>query len=65
MSIEKQKTAKAPKRATRVAMTFFRFTRNLLAVCGVLFVYLLYTGYQQYQDRLANGDITCGLTRCI
>lgn len=58
----------APKhksRSLRTAKSILRTARNVLAVLGVCFVYLLVTGYEQYQDRLAAGDMTCSLTRCI
>jgi len=60
-----RKEAVANSRATRAAKSIFRITRNVLAVFGVLFCYLLYTGYMQYQDRVAAGDSSCSFTRCM
>lgn len=51
-------------RTIRTAKSALRFARNVLAVLGVCFVYLLVTGYMQYEDRLAAGDVTCSLTHC-
>jgi hypothetical protein len=53
------------KRLAIVGRSVFRTTRNILAVLGVCFVYLLLTGYEQYQDRVAAGDTTCTLTHCV
>lgn len=44
---------------------FFGVLRNALAIAGVIFIYLLYTGWQQYEDRLANGDTACSFTHCV
>lgn len=60
-----QKEAVATSRATRAAKSIFRITRNVLAVMGVIFAYLLYTGWQQYEDRVASGDTSCTLTHCV
>ena len=60
-----RKEAVATSRATRAAKSIFRITRNVLAVFGVLFVYLLVMGVMQYQDRMDAGDSSCSLTRCM
>ncbi|WP_321904428.1 hypothetical protein [Paraburkholderia tropica] len=52
-------------RGARALVRTLRIARNVLAVLGVVFVYLLYTGWQQYEDRLAAGDTSCSLTRCL
>lgn len=56
--------AKREGRTLRTTKSMLRFARNVLAVLGVCFVYLLVTGYMQYEDRLASGDVTCSLTHC-
>jgi cell division protein FtsB len=53
------------KRPAKLVQSVFRITRNVLAVLGVCFVYLLITGVMQYEDRLAAGDTTCTLTHCV
>ncbi|WP_028204987.1 hypothetical protein [Paraburkholderia nodosa] len=58
-------TPSASSRGARALKRAFRIVRNALAVLGVAFVYLLVLGYQQYEDRLAAGDTTCSLTRCL
>lgn len=60
-----RKEAVATSRATRAAKSIFRIVRNVLAVLGIVFVYLLVLGVQQYQDRLDAGDTSCSLTRCL
>ncbi|MBN3811677.1 hypothetical protein [Paraburkholderia sp. Ac-20347] len=52
-------------RGARALVLTLRVARNVLAVLGVIFVYLLYTGWQQYEDRVAAGDTSCSLTRCL
>jgi hypothetical protein len=52
-------------RTLRTAKSVFRFTRNVLAILGVCFVYLFVMGVMQYQDRVAAGDTTCTLTHCV
>jgi hypothetical protein len=52
------------KRPEKVIRSVFRITRNLLAILGMCFVYLLVLGYTQYQDRVAAGDVSCTLTHC-
>lgn len=52
------------KRPANMIRSAFRIVRNVLAVLGMCFVYLLVTGYMQYEDRLAAGDVTCSLTHC-
>lgn len=51
-------------RPAKLVRSVFRITRNVLAVLGVCFVYLLITGVMQYEDRVAAGDTTCTLTHC-
>jgi hypothetical protein len=53
------------RRGARAVKSAFRLVRNILAILGVCFVYLLYTGYMQYQDREAAGDSSCSFTRCL
>ncbi|MHB9833862.1 hypothetical protein Q8F57_003385 [Paraburkholderia terrae] len=68
MSIEKEQAVTTPKRAARAAMTIFRFTRNVLAVAGVFFVYLLWHGYSAYQAEMAStaADASCiKSSRCM
>lgn len=51
-------------RVPRAVKLTLRWTRNALAVLGLLFVILLGVSYMQYQDRLAAGDTSCSLTHC-
>lgn len=53
------------RRGVRFAKRAFRVVRNLLAVLGVCFAYLLVIGYMQYQDRAAAGDVGCSFTHCL
>jgi len=53
------------RRGARAVKSAFRIVRNILAILGVLFVYLLTLGYMQYQDRAAAGDSSCSFTRCL
>ncbi|MFP3187072.1 MAG: hypothetical protein RXR52_42085 [Paraburkholderia sp.] len=53
------------RRGARAVKSAFRIIRNTLAILGLLFVYLLVTGYMQYQDRVAAGDTSCSLTHCV
>lgn len=53
------------RRGARAVKSAFRIARNVLAVMGVIFIYLLYTGWQQYEDRAAAGDTSCSFTRCL
>ncbi|MBR7929434.1 hypothetical protein [Burkholderia ambifaria] len=59
------KRSKRDTRANRVARTAFRIIRNLLAVLGVCFVYLLVIGYFQYQDQAAQYEVQCAVSRCM
>lgn len=52
-------------RPAKVAKSVFRIVRNMFAILGVAFAYLLWTGYTQYQERLDAGDVSCSLTRCL
>ncbi|POR52791.1 hypothetical protein B0G62_10488 [Paraburkholderia eburnea] len=56
---------RAGARGARAIRWTLRAARNVFAVLGVVFVYLLVLGYQQYTDRLAAGDTSCALTRCL
>ena len=58
-------TSNRKRRSLRTAKSAFRIVRNLLAVLGVCFLYLLVVGVMQYQDRLAAGDASCSLTHCV
>lgn len=55
----------ASPRGRRALIWTLRALRNALAALGVFFLFLLYTGWQQYQDRVAAGDTACSLTRCM
>ncbi|CAB3783121.1 hypothetical protein LMG28688_01583 [Paraburkholderia caffeinitolerans] len=57
--------ARTGARGIRVLVRTLRVVRNVLAALGVFFAYLLYTGWQQYQDRVDAGDTSCTLTRCL
>ncbi|KFX64233.1 hypothetical protein KBK24_0121570 [Burkholderia sp. K24] len=53
------------RRGARAVKSAFRILRNVLAILGACFVYLLVVGYMQYQDRAAAGDSSCSFTRCL
>ena len=53
------------RRGVRIAKRTFRVVRNVLAVLGVCFAYLLFVGFMQYQDRVAAGDVACTFTHCL
>jgi hypothetical protein len=55
---------RAGARGVRALVWALRAVRNSLAILGVIFVYLLYTGWQQYEDRVDVGDASCSLTHC-
>lgn len=57
--------ASQPRHGVRYVKRAFRVIRNLLAVLGVCFVYLLLIGFMQYQDRAAAGDVGCTFTHCL
>jgi len=59
------KRAKPDHRAARIARTLFRGMRNLLAVLGACFVYLLVIGYSQYKDQIAQTEVQCAVSRCM
>ena len=59
------KRAKPAIRLMRAARRTFRIARNLLAVLGVCFVYLLVLGYFQYQDQAAQTEVQCAVSRCM
>lgn len=56
---------KRDSRAHRLARKAFRIARNVLAVLGVCFVYLLVLGYFQYQDQAAQYEVQCAVSRCM
>lgn len=53
------------RRGARAVKSAFRIARNVLAVMGVVFLCLLYVGWQQYEDRADAGDTSCSFTRCL
>ncbi|MBR8084603.1 hypothetical protein C6V04_04885 [Burkholderia multivorans] len=59
------KRAKRDTRGLRIARRLFRVFRNVLAVLGVFFVYLLVLGYFQYQDQAAQTEVQCAVSRCM
>ncbi|MBR8435242.1 hypothetical protein KDW37_31275 [Burkholderia cenocepacia] len=59
------KRAERDSRARRLARKAFRIARNMLAVLGVCFVYLLVLGYFQYQDQAAQFEVQCAVSRCM
>ncbi|WP_041493238.1 hypothetical protein [Burkholderia lata] len=59
------KRAKQATRLKRVTRMAFRVTWNVLAVLGVCFIYLLVTGYAQYQDQVAQSEVQCAASRCM
>lgn len=61
-------TWKRTKRDTRVrrfAHKGFRIARNVFAVLGVFFAYLVILGYFQYQDQAAQYEVQCAVSRCM
>jgi hypothetical protein len=52
------------RRGVRAVKTALGLIRNLLAVLGLVFAYLLWIGYTQYQERVDAGDLACTLTHC-
>lgn len=59
------KRVKHDTRGLRIARHIFRAFRNVLAVLGVFFVYLLILGYFQYQDQAAQTEVQCAVSRCM
>ncbi|NTZ82237.1 hypothetical protein FCJ61_04185 [Burkholderia metallica] len=59
------KRTKRDSRAHRLARTTFRIARNVLAILGVCFVYLVVLGYFQYQDQAAQYEVQCAVSRCM
>ncbi|WP_244119246.1 hypothetical protein [Burkholderia gladioli] len=55
----------APSRGRRVLGTAFRWGRNVAAMLGVCFAYLLIIGYFQYMDQVAQNDVLCAVSRCM
>jgi len=51
--------------SVRALKSTFRIVRNVLAILGVCFAYLLFVGFMQYQDRAAAGDVACTFTHCL
>lgn len=64
-AMRRTQPAKQSRAGVRYAMRTLRVIRNLLAVLGVCFVYLLLIGFMQYQDRAAAGDVGCTFTHCL
>lgn len=56
---------KPVSRAGRIARAAFRVGRNIAAVLGLLFAYLLVLGYFQYMDQATQNDIVCAVGRCL
>ncbi|WP_186114018.1 hypothetical protein [Burkholderia gladioli] len=54
-----------PSRGRRVLVAAFRWGRNLAAMLGVCFAYLLIIGYFQYMDQVAQNDVLCAVSRCM
>lgn len=60
-----QQPAAAPnvgtRRGARVVRSALRFARNVLALLGVFFVYLLWHGYSAYEAEMASSsqDVAC------
>jgi hypothetical protein len=52
------------RRGVHTVKTALRAVRNLLAILGFIFLWLLCIGYMQYQDRAAAGDLGCTFTHC-
>lgn len=53
------------RRGVRALKSTLRAVRNVLAILGFCFVYLLVIGFMQYQDRAAAGDVNCTFTHCL
>jgi hypothetical protein len=53
------------RRGVRALKSTLRAVRNVLAILGLCFAFLLYVGYMQYLDRAAAGDVGCTFTRCL
>jgi hypothetical protein len=51
--------------SVRALKSTLRIVRNVLAILGVCFAYLLFVGFMQYQDRAAAGDLACTFTHCL
>ena len=56
---------KRDSRVHRLARKTFSIARNVLAVLGVCFVYLIVLGYFQYQDQAAQYEVQCAVSRCM
>ncbi|WP_186107303.1 hypothetical protein [Burkholderia gladioli] len=54
-----------PSRSRRVLVAMFRWGRNVAAMLGVCFAYLLIIGYFQYMDQVAQNDVLCSVSRCM
>ncbi|WP_342705191.1 hypothetical protein OHZ10_29370 [Burkholderia arboris] len=59
------KRAQSPRRLQRLASVTFRIGRNLFAVLGVFFAYLIVLGYLQYQHQAAKFEVQCAVSRCM
>lgn len=53
------------RRSVRALKSTLRAVRNVLAILGLCFAYLLFVGFMQYQDRAAAGDVACTFTHCL
>lgn len=53
------------RRSVRALKSTLRIVRNMLAILGLCFAYLLWIGFMQYQDRAAAGDVACTFTHCL
>ncbi|WP_186061050.1 hypothetical protein [Burkholderia gladioli] len=47
------------------ARAAFRWSRNVLAILGCCFLYMLIIGYFQYMDQVAQNDVLCAVSRCM
>jgi len=59
------KRTKPATRLKRVARVVFSGARNVFAVLGLCFAYLLILGYFQYQDQAAQTEVQCAVSRCM
>jgi hypothetical protein len=64
-AMRRDQRAKQSRPGVRYAKRALRMIRNLLAILGLCFAYLLFVGFMQYQDRAAAGDVACTFTHCM
>ncbi|WP_225031776.1 hypothetical protein [Paraburkholderia sp. XV] len=59
--IRQSEPAIRPRRGVRTVKSALRFARNVLALLGVFFVYLLWHGYSAYEAEMAasSQDVAC------